>query len=66
MQISVNNQPIQVETNLTLSQLLPLLNRSSQGIAIAINQQVIMRSKWEETILQEDDSVLIIQATCGG
>lgn len=66
MQISVNNQSIQVERDLTLSQLLPLLNRSSQGIAIAINQQVIMRSKWEETILHEDDSVLIIQATCGG
>lgn len=66
MQIFVNNQAIQVEANLKLSKLLPFLNRNSQGVAIAINQKVVMRAKWEETILNPDDSVLIIQATCGG
>lgn len=66
MQITVNNQLMVVDSSITVNQLLTILERSSQGIAVAINNKVVFKSKWEETNLEENDEVLIIQATCGG
>lgn len=66
MQILVNNQSHDVNPDFTVSQLLQYLQQPLFGTAVAINQKVISRSKWDETFLQEHDSVLIIKATCGG
>jgi sulfur carrier protein len=38
----------------------------SKGIAVAVNNQVIPKADWGNTILQDKDSVLIITATQGG
>jgi sulfur carrier protein len=38
----------------------------SKGIAVAVNNQVIPKTDWGNTILQDKDSVLIITATQGG
>ena len=37
-----------------------------KGIAIAINDEVIRRSDWAVTKIQNNDRILIIQATQGG
>nr|WP_305069988.1 sulfur carrier protein ThiS [Flavobacterium covae] len=37
-----------------------------KGIAIAIDQQVIPRSQWENTSLQSNQKIIIIKATQGG
>nr|WP_315027347.1 sulfur carrier protein ThiS [uncultured Chryseobacterium sp.] len=37
-----------------------------KGIAIAVNNQIIPLSAWAETLLKNQDSVLIITATQGG
>ena len=37
-----------------------------KGIAIALNNRIIPLSVWAETILNNNDSVLIITATQGG
>ncbi|MEG1587281.1 MAG: sulfur carrier protein ThiS [Bacteroidales bacterium] len=66
IQIYMNNQQKEVADNITLSELLSLLNQPSAGIAVAINQKVIQRTFWNETFLKEHDSVLIIKAACGG
>lgn len=55
-----------VDSQTTVNQLLLMLERSSQGIAVAVNNKVVFKSKWDETNLEENDEVLIIQATCGG
>lgn len=36
------------------------------GIAVAVNQSVIVRADWDRTPLAAEDQVLIIQATQGG
>lgn len=38
----------------------------SKGIAVAINNQVIPKTAWATTLLQHQDSILIITATQGG
>lgn len=64
--ISVNNLIKKIASGTTLDLLLPILNQKEDGIAIAINNQIITKSNWKSTLLIENDSILIIQATQGG
>ena len=66
MQIRVNNQPVSLDPPFSLEQLLKKLNRSTKGVALAVNQQIINRSLWAEHILDDGDTVTLIQATAGG
>lgn len=36
------------------------------GIAVALNEDVIQKDHWEETLLSENDRILVITATQGG
>ena len=64
--VSVNNEVKEVTHQTTLKELLQTLNQKGDGIAIAINNQIITKSDWESTLLIENDNVLLIQATQGG
>ncbi|MFZ4260489.1 sulfur carrier protein ThiS [Sphingobacterium sp. HJSM2_6] len=39
---------------------------SKKGIAVALNYRVIPKNLWDTTPVQENDSILIINATQGG
>lgn len=39
---------------------------SQKGIALAIGDRVIPKEKWNETLIQSDDKILIFKATQGG
>ena len=51
----------------TLEALLAIeLPGKKKGIAVALNNRIIPLSVWAETILNNNDSILIITATPGG
>ncbi|QUX91994.1 thiamine biosynthesis protein ThiS [Marinomonas sp. A3A] len=50
----------------TLKDLLTQLDKSEQGIAIAINQQVVPKSLWRSTELNELSQVFIFESIAGG
>lgn len=50
----------------SLEDMLHSLDLGKEGIAIAVNQQVVKRSEWADWVLENDDEVLIIKATQGG
>lgn len=68
MQIKVNGEAKEVSLGLTLHQLLLDLeiNPSRPGIAVAINQEVVLRTQWAETEIQPDSEIEIIRAAQGG
>ena len=66
MKILVNGEPRDVGDAKNLSELLTELNLSNRSLAIAINQEVIPRSLYEETALKADDCVELVQAVGGG
>jgi sulfur carrier protein len=37
-----------------------------RGVALAVNDKVIPKSKWEQCILKDGDRILAIEATQGG
>lgn len=65
MQINVNNKPIST-TATSLSALASELSLPEKGVAVAVNNKMVPRSLWEQTLLSEGMSVVIIKAACGG
>lgn len=66
MKIFVNSQPQEIPDGSNVSTLASIFQLSEQGVALAINNQMIPRTEWGDTKLQPDDKVIIIKAACGG
>ncbi len=64
--INVNNEIKEVEINTSVAQLMRFLKQDKAGVAVAINNQIVMNSNWQSTIVKENDNILLIQATQGG
>ena len=66
MKITVNNTDIETQAG-NLEQLLSELSLLEKtGIAVAVNEMVIQRAKWNQHPLSERDDVLVITAAAGG
>lgn len=67
MLVTINNNKIETSPDKNLKEILMENGyKQLQGIAVAINDMVIPKSNWEQTIIQENDNILIITATAGG
>ncbi|MDP4536775.1 sulfur carrier protein ThiS [Alkalimonas collagenimarina] len=66
MRIIVNQQPQQCDHQCTLQQLVQQLDINPNGLALAVNQQVIAKRLWSEHALQPDDQVVAFQIVTGG
>ncbi|HWK04108.1 MAG TPA: sulfur carrier protein ThiS [Puia sp.] len=67
VEVSVNQENFQLSESGTLADILTLLEiRQPDGIAIAVNNDVIPRGEWEGYRLKERDKVFVIRATQGG
>jgi len=67
MELIVNDKSQQVTDNITADQLLQELGwDSKQGVAVAVNDEVVPRENWHDQQLSDQDRVIIIQATQGG
>ncbi|HCQ29496.1 MAG TPA: thiamine biosynthesis protein ThiS [Flavobacteriales bacterium] len=67
MTVCLNDKEISLPKEaLTVFDLLKSQNISENGIAVAINQQVVSKSKWTTTQIKNNDKIIIITATQGG
>ena len=67
MTIFVNNHTQAIPNDATLFHLVSEhLNNNTNGIAIAVNENVIPKNQWQTYKLNKNDKVLIIKATQGG
>lgn len=48
-----------------MADLAEVLHLGVSGVAVARNNCVVPRTKWQ-TLLEEGDSVVVIKASCGG
>ncbi|WAC01258.1 sulfur carrier protein ThiS [Lacinutrix neustonica] len=64
--IGINDSPLNIDSNFTILQVLQQINAPLQGIAVAVNSEIILHAHWETAKLQSGDQVLVIQATQGG
>lgn len=67
MEIFVNDQKHQVAKDATIANVLSLLKTDNfKGVAIAVNNVVVPRTKWNIHTVSNGDNILIIKATQGG
>ncbi len=66
MEIELNGAPHPVAENLNVQDLVASLDLANKSLAVAINREVVPRSKWAERVLQPSDRVDIVKAIGGG
>jgi len=66
MNISVNGQPYSLSQEQTLWELLVHLQLAERPCAVALNEQVIPRSRLQATLLKAGDAIELVQAVGGG
>ncbi|WP_431243987.1 sulfur carrier protein ThiS [Flavobacterium sp. P21] len=68
MELKINQQTKKFNAeSLSVQSLLDLeIPHKQIGIAVAVNNTVVPKLKWNEFFVQETDEILIISATQGG
>lgn len=66
MKVKVNNKEMDLDSTISLHQLAGQLELPDKGVAMAVNNKMIPRTEWEVFSVQENDSIVIIKAACGG
>ena len=67
MDVQVNQQIYSVSETCSLQELLEsVLKQPRTGIAIALNQQIVLKASWSGCQLQAGDTITLISATQGG
>ncbi len=64
--IILNGNDKQLDSNTSITQLLEILGLSEKRLAIEINQQIVPRSNFTSVTLNNLDQVEIVQAIGGG
>ncbi len=66
MQVVINNQTRQVGSSMTVADLLRELETPPVRVAVEINGELVTRKKFEETKLNEGDTIEIVTFVGGG
>ena len=66
MQILVNGQPKDIPEAQDVRALVLSLGLNPEGVAVALNAEVIPRSRQAQTLLTEGDKIEVIRAVGGG
>jgi sulfur carrier protein len=66
MEILLNDKPYTVKENTTLAAFVASLNLKPEGIAIAIDYNVVPKDRWAKTILTDKMELMLIHAASGG
>ena len=66
MQLTINGEIREIKESKNLADLVKELDIKAPNFAMALNQQVIPRSKYDSTTIKENDKVEIVHAVGGG
>lgn len=66
MTITLNDKIYNLAEGTSLASFIAAQGLKPEGIAVAIGNTVIPKAKWNETILQENQELILIHAVSGG
>lgn len=64
--VTVNGTAKEVEDDLTVARLVAALGSGTKGVAVAVNEEVVPRSRWATARLAAGDRVELLRAAQGG
>ena len=65
MKIKINNKEVETQA-LTVADLAKEQNLPEKGVAVAISNEMVPRTEWENRKLEEGYDIVILKAFCGG
>lgn len=69
MNVRVNGQPRDLPEGATIGDAVSVVVKApaaTRGVAVAVNGEVVARSRWNQVTLSEEDRVEILRAVGGG
>ena len=66
VRVTVNGEPMAVDPGTTVEGLVAAYCPNPQGVAVAVDREVIARSLWGRTEVPEGAAVEIVTAAAGG
>ena len=66
MQIVVNGESREVPPQISLQDLLRLLELKEDRVAVELNRDIVRRERWPETRLRDQNRLEIVQFVGGG
>ena len=66
MELTINGEKRKINESQNLADLVKELDIQTSHFAMALNQQVVPRSKYESTVIKENDQIEIVHAVGGG
>jgi len=66
LNVSVNNESLQVQSPCNVTQLIELAGFAQQTIAVAINGEFIAKRMYQQTQINHNDNIDIVKPIGGG
>ena len=66
MEVILNDKTYTVKENTSLANFIESLGLKPEGIAIAVNYEVVPKEQWTKTILTDKMELMLIHAVSGG
>jgi thiamine biosynthesis protein ThiS len=66
VELTINGDKREVKESQNLADLVKELDIQAPNFAIALNQQVVPRSKYDSTAIKDNDKIEIVHAVGGG
>tara|TARA_B100001123_G_C15088093_1_gene938477 strand:- start:651 stop:854 length:204 start_codon:yes stop_codon:yes gene_type:complete len=66
LELTINGEKRKINESQNLADLVKELDIQAPNFAMALNQQVVPRSKYESTVIKENDQIEIVHAVGGG
>jgi len=66
IKVSVNGEVKELERNLNVGQMIEALEYKVKGFAVAVNTTFVPIAKYDETIINEGDTIDILAPVQGG
>lgn len=63
---TVNGQPTELPKGTTVSELVRSVCGSRRGVAVAVGSEVVPRSSWDRTVVEDGSRVEVVTAAAGG
>lgn len=65
MKVKINNKEVETSAK-TVAELAAEQNLPEKGVAIAISNDMVPRTEWNNREIKEGDDIVILKAFCGG
>lgn len=66
MKVIINNKSYELPVGATLEEALQQVLGTTEGMAAAVNGNVVPRTLWATHVLAEGDDIILIKAAYGG